>query len=149
MSEILFHPDTDCMNESAPQAQPDPGPLPPPRLRRPDRQQMTMRPSSLDELLPIDHDARTVCAVVCSWDLSRFLATIKARGEEAGRAATDPRLLIALWLYAAIRGVAMLASWIDSAARATHIAGSAAECRSTTTHSAILGSDMKPPWTTF
>ena len=32
-------------NQSAPQAQPDPGPLPPPRLRRPDREQMLLRPS--------------------------------------------------------------------------------------------------------
>ena len=35
-----------------------------------------------------------------------FLEPIRARGEEAGRAATDPRILIALWLYAATRGVA-------------------------------------------
>ena len=106
MSDTLLHLDTDCMDESAPKPLPDPGPLPPPRLRRPNRQQMTMRPCSLDELLPEDHDARAVWAIVLSWDLSRFLATIKARGEEAGRAATDPRLLIALWLYAATRGVA-------------------------------------------
>jgi transposase len=106
MSETPLLSDTDCMDEPAARPQPDPGPLPPPRLRRPDRQQMTMRPCSLDELLPQDHDARTIWTVVLSWDLSRFLEAIRARGDEAGRAATDPRLLIALWLYAATRGVA-------------------------------------------
>jgi transposase len=65
-----------------------------------------MRPCSLEELLPDDHDARTVWTLVSSWDLSRFLDTILARGEDPGRAATDPRILISLWLYAAIQGVA-------------------------------------------
>src|SRR5207237_1336632 len=52
---------------------PDLGPPPPPRLRRPNRQQMVMRPACLEELVPDDHDVRTVWAVVQSWDLSRFL----------------------------------------------------------------------------
>ena len=46
-----------------------------------------------------------VWAVVCQWDLSLFLATITARGETSGRAATDPRILICLWLYAYVRGI--------------------------------------------
>jgi transposase len=106
MSESLFQPDPDCVDELPTSPQPDLGPPPAPRLRRPDRQQMTMRPCSLDELIPQDHDVRMIWTVVLTWDLSAFLATIRARGEEAGRAATDPRLLIALWLYAATRGVA-------------------------------------------
>ncbi len=84
----------------------DLGPAPPPRLRRPDRAQMLMRPCSLDELLADDHDARLVWQLVQTWDLSRFLDTIRARGETPGRAATDPRLLVALWLYASTQGVA-------------------------------------------
>jgi len=84
----------------------DLGPAPPPRLRRPDRAQMLMRPCSLDELLADDHDARLVWQLVQTWDLSRFLDTIRARGEAPGRAATDPKLLVALWLYAATQGVA-------------------------------------------
>lgn len=65
-----------------------------------------MRPCSLDELLPDDHDARLVWQLVETWDLSQFLDAIRARGETPGRAATDPKLLVALWLYAATRGVA-------------------------------------------
>jgi transposase len=65
-----------------------------------------MRPCSLDELLADDHDARVVWRLVETWDLARFLDTIRARGEAPGRAATDPKLLVALWLYAATQGVA-------------------------------------------
>jgi len=67
---------------------------------------MLMRPCTLDELLDLDHDARLVWDLVKSWDLTRILNLIRARGEIPGRAATDPRLLVALWLYAATQGVA-------------------------------------------
>ena len=106
MSDTPLFPDDDSMDEPGPRPRSDPGPLPPPRLRRANRGQMLMRPCTLDDLLPDDHDARTIWAVVCSFDLGGFLEPIRARGEEAGRAATDPRILIALWLYAATRGVA-------------------------------------------
>jgi transposase len=65
-----------------------------------------MRPCSLEETIPPEHDVRTVWKIVASWDLTRFLDTIRARGDDPGRAATDPRILIALWLYAATQGVA-------------------------------------------
>jgi len=106
MSQILPFQDDDCMDELPPRPEPAPGPLPPPRLRRVNREQMLMRPCSLEEILPQDHDARTVWTIVTSWDLTQFLDTIRARGEDPGRAATDPRILIALWLYAATQGVA-------------------------------------------
>jgi transposase len=77
----------------------------PPRLRRPDRAQVLLRPCALEDLIDGEHPARVVWEVVGRWDLSRFLATLQARGERPGRAATDPRLLIALWLYAYTQGV--------------------------------------------
>jgi transposase len=67
---------------------------------------MLLRPCAIDELIPDDHDARLVWDLVETWDLTGFLGTIRARGEAPGRAATDPKLLIALWLYAATQGVA-------------------------------------------
>jgi transposase len=76
-----------------------------PRLRRPDRHQAVIRPCVLDELIGPDHPARTIWAVVQRLDLSRFYAPLKARGSDPGRAATDPALLIGLWLYAATEGV--------------------------------------------
>jgi transposase len=42
---------------------------------------------------------------VSGLDLSEFYARIKARGDTAGRPATDPKILLALWLYATLEGV--------------------------------------------
>src|SRR6202171_5421608 len=90
------------MDQSSP---PTPDRDPPPRLRRPDRQQLLVQPRTLDELVPKDHPVRAVWALVQRWDLTLFLQRIRARGERPGRAATDPQLLIAVWLYATIEGI--------------------------------------------
>jgi len=58
-----------------------------------------------DDLVGIQHSVRLVMAVVEKLDVSRFCEPIKAREGFAGRDATDPRLLVALWLYASIRGI--------------------------------------------
>ena len=76
-----------------------------PRLRVPQRNQVEMHWASLDELLEADHPARMVWAFVCGLDLGRWLTTIKSVEGAAGRDATDPRLLVALWIYATIEGV--------------------------------------------
>ena len=76
-----------------------------PRLRRPDRSQVRWDATSPDELIAADHQVRAVWAVVEAMDLSDLLASIKARDGVGGRDATDPRLLVALWLYATTRGV--------------------------------------------
>jgi hypothetical protein len=44
-------------------------------------------------------------------DLDSLLAGIKARGAAPGRRATDPRVLIAPWLYATLEGVGSGARW--------------------------------------
>jgi transposase len=75
-----------------------------PRLRVPDRQRL-LSARIIDDLVRPDHLARAVWDLVGRWDLSAFLDTIKARGSHPGRPATDPRLLIALWLYAYLDGV--------------------------------------------
>jgi len=77
----------------------------PPRLRRPDRNQSLMQTCWLDEMLPADHQARTVWAVVEKLDLTPFQESLKARGSDPGRSATDPKLLVALWLYATVEGM--------------------------------------------
>jgi len=66
---------------------------------------MTLEPCCWDERLPADHPVRTIWSVVERLDLSAFYRAIEARGSEPGRAATDPRLLVALWLYAATQGI--------------------------------------------
>ncbi len=76
-----------------------------PRLETANRQQIEMRYAALDDLLPEDHRARLVWALVQDYDLSRFYARIQAVEGEAGRPAIDPRLLVAVWLYATLEGV--------------------------------------------
>jgi transposase len=89
----------------APSSQPAPDPNPPPRLRSPNRQQLVVQPRTYDDLVPQDHPVREIWALVQRWDLTLFLQDIRARGTRPGRAATDPQLLIALWLYAATQGI--------------------------------------------
>jgi transposase len=76
-----------------------------PRLERANRQQITIRLASLDELLPEDHRVRIVWAMVQEYDLRVFYERIEAVEGEAGRPAIDPRLLVAVWLYATLEGV--------------------------------------------
>jgi transposase len=75
------------------------------RLRQPLRSQLILRPECLEDLVPEDHPARVIWEVTGNLDLSAFYASIRAREGSVGRDATDPRLLIALWLYAATQGV--------------------------------------------
>jgi transposase len=79
------------------------------RLRVPDRSQVTMRLESDEQLIPRGHRARVVWDAVRRLDASGALAAfrgpIKAREGVAGRDATDPRLLVSLWLYGCVRGV--------------------------------------------
>jgi transposase len=74
------------------------------RLRRPDRSQMSFGLLSPEDLVPEGHPVRAVWAVVESLDLSAFREPLKAREGVAGRDATDPELLVALWLWGATEG---------------------------------------------
>src|SRR5436305_2110806 len=74
-----------------------------PRLHSPDRQQL-LSPLTIDELLEADHPARAVWSYVEGLDLAPLYDRIRARGSLAGRPAIDPRLLVALWLYATLCG---------------------------------------------
>jgi transposase len=76
-----------------------------PRVLEPNRSQVELRASDLESLLAEDHRARLVWGYVVRQDLSKLFDAIKARGSNAGRAAIDPRILFALWLYATLEGV--------------------------------------------
>lgn len=76
-----------------------------PRLLEPNRLQVELRASDLESLLAEDHRARLVWGYVVRQDLSKLIEVVKARGSNAGRAAIDPRILFALWLYATLDGV--------------------------------------------
>src|SRR6266702_3725705 len=77
----------------------------PPRVIQARRDQLELQPVDLEALLPPEHRARAVWQMVERLELSRFYDSIKARGSTAGRASTDPKVLLALWLYATADGV--------------------------------------------
>src|ERR687889_1441628 len=76
-----------------------------PRLRQAERRQVSLRPVSLEDLLPADHRARFVWAFAERLDLSGLYGAIKAVEGHPGHPPADPRLLLALWLYATVEGV--------------------------------------------
>lgn len=75
------------------------------RLRRAQRDQVTPVPARLDALLPEDHLARLIWDAVTRLDLSAFYAGVVIEEGGRGQAATDPMILVALWLYATSQGV--------------------------------------------
>lgn len=76
-----------------------------PRLLRAQRDQVELRPYDLDALLAPEHPARSVWAFVQALDLAPLYAAIKSVRGGAGAPATDPAILVALWLWAHIDGV--------------------------------------------
>src|SRR6185295_17773140 len=99
MSETLF---------PIPEREPEPEKPKPkgvPRLVRPNRAQMELRAVDLEGLLGMDHPARAVWEFVESLDVSPLYAEVEAVEGVAGRPATDPRIYLALWLYAIVEGV--------------------------------------------
>jgi len=75
------------------------------RVQRPDRRQMRMQMYSLEGMLPEDHQARVVWEYVEGLDLTCLYDSIRAVEGRAGRDAIDPRILMALWLYATLDGI--------------------------------------------
>ena len=76
-----------------------------PRLRYAERDQMIWRPVSLDALLAEDHRVRLVWRFVEGLDLGALRTTIKSVDGRPGHPPADPRILLALWLYATVEGV--------------------------------------------
>jgi transposase len=76
------------------------------RLRVPQRDQVEMHFASLDEMLQSDHSVRAIWEFVRGLDLSAWLREVRAVEGACGRDATDPRLLLALWVQATVDGVA-------------------------------------------
>lgn len=76
----------------------------PPRVVRAERTRV-LEARTLEASLPPEHEARSVWAFVERLDLSALYAPIKAREGRCGRTPTDPRVLVALLLYAAVDGV--------------------------------------------
>ncbi len=72
---------------------------------RPVRNQLSLQPTDLEALVSDEHPVRAIWALVERLDLSAFYDEIRSRGSNAGRPATDPAVLLALWLFANSEGV--------------------------------------------
>src|SRR5437660_3887420 len=75
------------------------------RVVRAVRSQMEWAPRKLDALIAEDHPARAVWAFLERLDLSDFYASIKAVADRPGRPASDPQVLLALWIFATVQGI--------------------------------------------
>jgi transposase len=74
------------------------------RLRQADRQQLAWGRIDLEAQLPDEHPARAIWAVIERLDLSGLYAQIEARDDRAGASAIDPKILLALWVFATSEG---------------------------------------------
>lgn len=75
------------------------------RVRGAERAQVEYRVAAVEELLPATHRARAVWAFVERLELAPLYQSIRAREGMQGRRASDPKVLLALWLYATSQGV--------------------------------------------
>lgn len=75
------------------------------KIREASRNQIEMITSSLDQMIPDDHPAKAIWAYVDNLDLSKALLKIESYEGCVGRAAIDPKILVALWLYATVEGI--------------------------------------------
>lgn len=76
-----------------------------PRYEIANRTQIELQPCDLEASLPPGHAARLVWRFVEGLDLQPWYDAIASREGVAGRPPIDPRILVALWLYATIDGV--------------------------------------------
>jgi transposase len=76
-----------------------------PRLRMAVRDQIVFRATALDDLIPQEHTVRVIWEYIVGLDLTPLYDRIKAVQGRPGRSPIDPRILLALWLYATTRGV--------------------------------------------
>lgn len=75
-------------------------------LRHAIRNQVEITVSCLDDLLPQDHRARDVWEYVNQLDDSGFLKNIKVIEGCGGPRSADPKILLSLWLYGMLEGIA-------------------------------------------
>src|SRR6476646_228448 len=75
------------------------------RLKAIDRSQCFWGAIDIEKLIEADHPARGIWAMVNRLDLSKLEDKIKAVEGRAGQNSLDPRLLMALWIYAYSEGI--------------------------------------------
>ena len=76
------------------------------RLARPERDDVRFDRFAFDDLIAADHQARSIWLWLEREDLGELEEAVKARDHVPGRPASDPRVLLALWMYGHVVGVA-------------------------------------------
>jgi transposase len=74
-------------------------------MNSPDRSRVDPNPKKIDDLIPPDHKARFVWQLCDELDIPPLYAGIKAVDGHAGRPPIDPKILVALWVYATDEGI--------------------------------------------
>src|SRR3970282_775560 len=82
-----------------------PSPAGAPRVLMAQRNQIALRPMDLEATVGPEHTVRNVWAFVERLDLSALYTEIGSVEGGAGRPAIDPKIVMALWLYATVDGV--------------------------------------------
>src|SRR5450432_1883318 len=75
------------------------------RLRTAERGQVEIHLAALDDLVAVDHRVRLVWSFVERLDIAPLLARLRSFEGATGAPATDPKILLALWLFATLDGV--------------------------------------------
>lgn len=75
------------------------------RIARAVREQVELIPRSLEEAVGPDHPARAIWRLLELLDLSAFYTQVRAALDGPGRPASDPRVLLGLWLLATVEGI--------------------------------------------
>lgn len=88
----------------------EPTPAPPTRpeaarLLRPIRDQVEWSPRTLDSVIPLEHPVRAIWQTLDRLDVAGFYVRVKAIVGHPGHPTTDPKVLLALWLYATVEGI--------------------------------------------
>ena len=99
------------------------------RLSRPVRNQVEMAMQELDALIGPEPRARAIWGLVERLALAAFYMPIRAATHPPGRAATNPEVLLALWLYATVEDVGRPGAWTACARSTTPTAGCGEACR--------------------
>ena len=76
-----------------------------PRVVRVDRKQVVMRVVDIEGLIEEGHPARGIWEMLGRVDLGGYYDDIESVEGEAGRAASDPRMMATLWMYGYSEGV--------------------------------------------
>jgi transposase len=75
-----------------------------PRIRYANRKQILLREVDVESLVCEDHEVRAIWELVGRVDLRRYYEGIKSVEGVAGCPATDPRVMISIWIYSYSKG---------------------------------------------